>query len=473
MEKSFRNWMLLFGAITAVSLVVFRMAQVETVVCAAILGVVFVLAIKRLEYGVLALIAEVFTSGNGRLLEVHAGAALVSLRMGLFVVVMLAWCIDVVRKRRAHVLLQERSIQAILLMLGVIVWGFVNGMLVRGLPVGKVIADGNGWLYFAMLLPIVDLMLRQERAQWLQRVRYLVHAGVVFICGKAWIIFLLTAGTGSTVATYLYHFVRQTSGGQIAPASYGMWRIYEWPQLLLIPALLYLVHQWIQENRPRAHHEYGMLFLLVATVVLTLFRSFWVGAIIGLGCVVLVHVGDRWRAAVRVSGMLLGMTLLSVLLIMGVGSGLAKLTGGTPTIQKEVFSASEPGVQNRIAQFRPLIERIREAPVLGSGFGTTVTYESTDLRAQGQFTTAALELGWLDMMMEVGVFGVAFYLACLWILVRRTQGWVFSAVVSLMSIHALSPFLNHPVGITLFAIIFVYSSDEINDSAVDTLPEKL
>ncbi|MEK7648202.1 MAG: O-antigen ligase family protein [Patescibacteria group bacterium] len=464
MDNTFRNWLLGLSAITLVSLVVFRTAQVETVLCGLLVVAVFVLALRRLEYGVLALIAEIFTSGNGHLLELHAGGAVISLRMGLFGVVMLAWIIDVVRKRRVAALMRERTVRAILAMLAVIMWGLVNGAWIEHLPIARVLADGNNWLYFAAVLPVFDLATRAHRAQWFSQVSSLVRAGVVFLCAKAWLIFVLTAGAGSAVATYLYHFVRQTSGGQIAPASYGMWRIYEWPQLILLPVLVYLVAQLIVQVRERAVQKWTVVALLivVSTVVLTLFRSFWLGAIAGLGCMALWYVRKQFGVVVKTKMIVVGLVIASTLLIMGVGTTLAWLHSGTPSIQKEIFTTGEPGVQNRVAQAGPMWTQIKSAPILGSGFGTAITYESTDLREQGQFTTAALELGWLDMWMEVGMVGVLVFVGFLVFIFRGAQPWVVCSVIALVVVHLVSPFLNHPVGIAILGILFVYSAVDKN-----------
>lgn len=459
MNTSFRNWLLILTGITAVSLVVFRMAQVETVVCSLIVVAVFALALWRLEYGVLALLAEIMTSGNGHLLEIHAGAAVISLRMGLFGVVMLAWVIDIVRKQRVAALMRERAVHAILAMLVVILWGLVNGVWIEHLPLASVLADGNNWLYFAALLPVFDLATRAHRAQWFSQVSSLVRAGVVFLCAKAWLIFVLTAGVGSAVATYLYHFVRQTSGGQIAPASYGMWRIYEWPQLILLPALVYLVAKLLVQVRVRAAQKWTVVALLVvvSTLVLTLFRSFWLGAIAGLGCMALWYVRKQFGVVVKTKMIVVGLVIASTLFIMGVGTTLAWLHSGTPSIQKEIFTTGEPGVQNRVAQAGPMWMQIKSAPILGSGFGTAITYESTDLREQGRFTTAALELGWFDMWMEVGMVGVLVFIGFLVFIFRGAQLWVVCSVIALVVVHLVSPFLNHPVGIAILALIFVYS----------------
>lgn len=458
MNKLFRNWLLALSAITAVSLVVFRMNTVESVVTALVVLAVLLVSLRRVHYGLLMLVAEIFTSGNGHLLEWHGSSFTVSLRMGIFVAVMVAWLVDVLRTRRMFVLLRESRVQAVLVMLVMIGWGFVNGMWVHGLPMSEVFADGNNWVYFFVLLPSVDLMLRADRAQWSGQWTGLIQAGVVFLCAKMWLIFVLTAGAGSAVATYLYHFVRQTSGGQIAPASYGMWRIYEWPELLLLPVLVYLVAQVLVQAREHAVRRRTVITLgvVVATIVLTLFRSFWLGAIVGLGCLALWYVRTQFTAVAKTKGIVVALVVLSTLVIMGIGSTLAWIHGGAPSIQKEIFTAGEPGVQNRVAQAGPMWKQITSAPVLGSGFGTAITYESTDLRVQGQLRTAALELGWLDMWMEMGIVGVLVFLACLVIVFRGAEPWAICAMISLCTVHLVSPFLNHPVG---FAAVLLLLCD--------------
>ena len=214
-----------------------------------------------------------------------------------------------------------------------------------------------------------------------------------------------------------------------------------------------------------------MLAAIVFALVLTLFRSFWVGVLVGVGVWFIVAVYKE-KKIIQVIQTLTALVVSAVLVTGFVGfagQGLAKIAGARPEIQKELFSAGEPGVQNRINQFMPLAIQIKQNPVLGSGFGTQITYDSIDPRTRGQVTTSALELGWLDMAMEIGVLGVLLFLMiCGYSVVLLWGGGmnvlvIFSVLASLLTTHTFSPFLNHPLGLGLILLLFVYAIQHSNN----------
>jgi O-antigen ligase len=115
---------------------------------------------------------------------------------------------------------------------------------------------------------------------------------------------------------------------------------------------------------------------------------------------------------------------------------------------------------------------VGRAPIEGSGFGATITYQSRDPRivqaTGGEYTTYAFEWGWLDLWYKLGLLGLVLVLAILfrlgygfWRL--RPQDWqtwaIIIGLVSLATVHFFTPYLNHPLGfgilIALEAGLFV------------------
>ncbi|MBL7047698.1 MAG: hypothetical protein ISR95_08755, partial [Candidatus Marinimicrobia bacterium] len=141
---------------------------------------------------------------------------------------------------------------------------------------------------------------------------------------------------------------------------------------------------------------------------------------------------------------------------------------------------------SRFKLLGPLSEKIRENPVLGSGFGTSITYETSDPRAlennpDGLYTTYSFEWGYLDTWIEMGIFGLVAYLSLLLTLFR--YGWklykkyiqhalesslilgLLAGLVVLSAIHITTPYLNHPLGIgylLLTTAIFVSLKKDIS-----------
>ena len=72
----------------------------------------------------------------------------------------------------------------------------------------------------------------------------------------------------------------------------------------------------------------------------------------------------------------------------------------------------------------------------------------------GQYTTYNFELAWLDFFLKTGIFGVVAYLWFLWVILR--QIWpnfgLFAPVLALIAIHGFTPYLNHPLGISLLLL---------------------
>ena len=123
----------------------------------------------------------------------------------------------------------------------------------------------------------------------------------------------------------------------------------------------------------------------------------------------------------------------------------------------------------------PLLNKIKLHPILGSGWGTLVTYESFDPRIvtaknpKGEYTTFAFELGYLDLLLKFGLAGVLsfLYLICqLLIKIKKTaintanefdKYFLLGLLLGLVALtitHAFSPYLNHPLGIGYIIVLY-------------------
>jgi O-antigen ligase len=220
-----------------------------------------------------------------------------------------------------------------------------------------------------------------------------------------------------------------------------------------------------------------LLSIAFATILLSLSRSFFIGFAAGLILFLILN-GKKLRRAIIWIGTSAVAGLLLVLLIAYfpfprsiIGGSFFSLFGN------RVSDLSEAAVRSRWDLLPPLWQKIAARPIEGSGFGTTVTYKSSDPRAlelnpTGLFTTYAFEWGYLDMWLKLGLTGLVAYLVLLWTIFHR--GWLIvrssefgvrsqhttlssqlptilgllTGLVALAVVHFFTPYLNHPLGIT-------------------------
>jgi O-antigen ligase len=226
----------------------------------------------------------------------------------------------------------------------------------------------------------------------------------------------------------------------------------------------------------------GACAILIATVFLSLSRSFWLAGIVGaLVCVALVLFRARIPARTFFAGVGRGVfaKLAAALLLLivlffpyphyrsGTFGGFASLFSSRTT------DTADAAIDSRWKLLGPMREMISRAPILGYGFGQKVTFTTDDprIRAQrpdGHYETFSLEWGWLELWLKMGLLGPLAFLFLFFRLAkgffRETDGpqrWLavgfLSALAMLAATHVFSPYLNHPIGLgfLLFAVAFL------------------
>jgi hypothetical protein len=230
----------------------------------------------------------------------------------------------------------------------------------------------------------------------------------------------------------------------------------------LFVILTFFVWRALERTKKTPAWLWLLLLLSSAEILISLSRSFWIGLaaglLVALACV-LRRVG--WPQALRGAGA----TMIGGIL----GLGLMAFAMFAPVPPREPGSfwglflgraeTSEDAATSRWELARILWKKIGESPVVGHGFGATVTYQSADPRVVeatgGIHTTYAFEWGWLDFWVKFGILGIPIML---WLLVdlgrrvwRSSQPeWIRTSVVSglvtLGVVHIFTPYLNHPLG---------------------------
>lgn len=355
----------------------------------------------------------------------------------------------------------------------VILCGLIWG-LIQGNNFGDVFLDFNNWLYFLLVLPIFSLAKQEE---FRQNILSVLVACVAWLGIKSLILLYIFSHSFEWALPELYKWVRDTRVGEITPAGAGFYRVFIQSQIFSL--LFFFVLLW-QDYKNK---NYVLQIICLSTILLSFSRSYWLGLVFGLGMffLTLIFLKKRFLDILKLFGKIVLVAIVSLAIVYLIttlppGGGRIDLAGlfGKRATEMEAASSS------RMAQLEPLTKEIIKHPVIGSGFGTTVTYLSDDPRivpetagGSGEFTTYAFEWGYLDMILKFGLVGLIIYMILIFNILKglliskknslfpvpgsRLNLGFSSALVALLVVNIFSPYLNHPLGIGFIILASIFS----------------
>lgn len=461
-----------------VSYVGYSIRPIGLVVFVLLLLLTLVLSLRRLEYGLIIVCTELFIGGKGYLYSADLGSLTLSIRLGLFVILMTVWALRYRLKVQFPTSMNAWTIRLLSIFSCVVLWGIVNGVI-RGHGLSNVFFDANAYFFFALLVVLVRPQL--DRA-FLLRMLLASLAAVAVVLGvkSLFSLGIFAHWNIDHLATY-YRWIRNTGVGEIAYINGSSYRVFFQSQVYGMLAFITLA-VFTVPNSPTARTHRWLLLPMVfgmAAVLVSLSRSFWLGGALAL-CIGLSLGGFRLRWNIRqwlqvlTSLAALGMisfTLMSWSLNFPRPFPPSRGTT-TASIIGERFShfGGEAAASSRLQMLGPLTEAILDRPLFGSGFAQTVTYQSNDPRqtslpSKGLYTTDAFEWGYLDIALKIGILGLAAYLALISTVLRTLwrSGNImalgfFTGITALLGVHLTTPYLNHPLGIGFLLITLMASS---------------
>ena len=446
------------AAVELLSLAAFYQPVIGTVVCLLLIAAALIASLRRLEYGLYFILAELFIGSQGHLLEAQFGGTNVSLRIGLFIAVLAAWLWH--RLKAKNVTVPRSPLWYCYLGLGT----FISIGLLQGLAAndfGSVFFDFNAWMYFGLTIAFFDA----AGPKFLERTIQILLAATAWVAAKTVVVLLLFSHNLTAIGGPLYQWLRDTRTGEVTLVSGTIFRIFFQSQLyvligyFIVAALL--IHGWQQLPKRNRWLGIGYLYLVGVALVVSQSRSFWVGAAAAAVTLLVLLV---WRLKLSLQktaqiGLLFGVSAASALLTVQLitGNVFSNIVGNRfKDLPREAAGMS------RLNQLQPLTKNIAARPLLGYGFGKTLTYQSRDPRVlethpDGRYTTYAFEWGYLDIALKIGVLGLGAYLVLVgYVVFKLIQNLKFktsaslgllAGLVALVITNVFSPYLNHPLGI--------------------------
>ena len=512
------TWMLAIAGVViyGLSFVGYIIPFINLILFFVVIIVAINLTWRKLEFGVLLVIFELILGAKGYLFSVAIGDSFVlSLRLALFLIVMVAWLIYVIRKRRLAIANSPYFYPFVALLVAVLA-GIGIGYF-TGNPLAAIFFDFNGYLYFALVLPLFEVARNKDFGK---RLLAVFLGGVLalsflslflfadFYITKQWARPSLTDSIATESASaeeaaagkfafggiknrlydesgkpVEYRWQKDIGLGTISYVSGRFFRVFSSGQIWVLFGFLfaaYLVLRRWQKDRNTLYLAI-LAVLALATLFVSFSRSLWIGAAGGL--IFMLFFLPRKRALV--------ITAAVIVLILALVAGSYFLAPQIyQTLSERVTSifnpADELASQNRLNLLEPILVKMKNRPLAGHGFGTPVVYESVVPEKQGFIKVFAYEWGYLDQFVKFGLLGLAIYV---WLLVKiflvtkqviksdpeqKERNWILIGLiiglVGMLVTHLTSPYLNHPLGIGFLLLVaaITYRYVKTNDKNIAT-----
>jgi GT2 family glycosyltransferase/O-antigen ligase len=453
----------------------------------AVIGIA-VLSFFKLEYGVMAVVAELIIGSKGYLLSLSVGTSSINIRYALFSIVCSAWFFHKKNGKRQGFL--PRYIAIPFIILGLVVFGGMIHGYINGYSRSAIFHDVNAWPFFLILIPFFAGLVNREA---ITRLFSVAGAALTVHIFKVLALFYIMghSGFGAGFIEMAYKWARATGIAEITPFGFNIFRIFFQSQIYVVVALCVLLAyagvffmrrsgeriKNIMKDFFKICRKEIFLFIGVSAVILVSFsRSFWLGACSAALAWFAVMLFQKYRlkVIVLVSVLVVAGSILSGVFLFAFSRFPIPLTKGggfdfNSILQRTGNVSEEAAAASRWNSLPVLLDAIKKRPFFGYGFGKELTYISQDPRIlesnpTGVYTTYAFEWGYLDILVKIGVLGV---LAYLFLLTRiLAQGWriirssplafgVWLGLIAVMVTHGFSPYLNHPLGIGYVALVGV------------------
>ncbi len=406
-------------------------------------------------------LGELTVGGKGYLWFLTIGPERVSFRIGLFGLVMLLSFWHWWRSRPRPQIPLGRPV--ILLLAWVAIMAAVGWF--KGYGLSGTWLDANGWLFVSIIFAWT--VLWPKRTDWRDWVLAVVLAGVTYLGIKTWLMAVLFSHQPEQI-NQIYRWIRNSGVGEITLIRDSAYRIFFQSHVYSLFGLLITLAGFVWRRAPR-WWMWPMLAGALGTYI-SWSRRFWVGLAAGLLVLVIISLGRlgwrqqvRWLILVPLAG---SVWLLATWAYHWPYVFPSPGTSGQNIVMARLTAKQSTQASNaRLNQLEPLRQAILQSPLIGHGFGTTLTYYSTDPRVRGWRTTAAFELGYLDFLLKAGVVGLGLLA---WLTVRlmklvwrSSTPWLWiGGLTALYVLHLTTPYLNHPLGLGWVALAAVYAAGD-------------
>ncbi|MFH1254863.1 MAG: O-antigen ligase family protein [bacterium] len=431
----------------------------------AIAAIVFILSLRKLEYGLFALLAELIIGSFGYLFYFENNGFKISIRITLWLIIMSVWLANEITKfiktKKFEIYFFRSSYLFYFLFLFIfIIFGAINGFA-RGNLFNDIFFDFNNWLYFPLIFPIFSVFQNDDN---LKTAKQIFLVSIIWLSVKTIILAYIFSHNFIFFIPDIYLWIRQSGVGEITQVVPGFSRIFMQSHIFVLIGFFALLFYLPK----RSQNSYApILALPLSAIIISFSRSFWIGLAVG-GFFFLMAIIFKLKIKLKKFIALNSIALSAAVLSLALAFFIVKFPFPAPAgnfdatnllSQRASQISSEAGVSSRWRLLPQLWKEIKKSPISGQGFGATVTYQSYDPRilktnSQGEYTTYAFEWGWLDIWLKLGILGLTAYIILFIKLIfdglkinSRLSLSLTAGLIIIFFVSIFSPYANHPLGI--------------------------
>ncbi|MBI5222269.1 MAG: O-antigen ligase family protein [Candidatus Magasanikbacteria bacterium] len=425
----------LFFVIRIASLLLVGHEFYQGILVFLLLLVMAILYFKNPEWAWRMLLTEIFLGGSGHYFEL-AGLSIRTLFIATFLFLWFAHHFG--QKMLPQRLKIQTDLNCILLVLfTTLIFATVNGFLNKN-GISNVIQDLMPFGFLLLLFPSLH-SFSDEKTQ-----HYLVRLIAVFIIGTALFTFLtFVLFSTQTLLIHLdfYKWFRDVNVGKITDMGTGFFRIVEPSHLFIVPIILLIASL---RMRAEKHNKmwWTMLILSILILVMNLSRGYFLALAIGLLALKYKHTWKKWFLESMAVFLLTIGIFTSVHLFASNGTSPGWELFGL-RLKSFVSPEIEVSTDTRMMILPQIWEKIKQAPILGSGLGEKITFMNT--ATYETITTPHFDWGYLEMWTELGIIGALAVIAL----------YVFTAILLIKKIKKASDWRDFDVGLLAGIIAFL------------------
>ncbi len=441
---------------------------------------ILLVAWKRLDLALWVVLAELIIGSKGYLFSANIFGLTVSIRLALFLAVISVWFLKHGLKRRINYK-KSNTFGFYILFILILIWGVAGGYLNNN-SLGNIFFDANGFLYFGLIFIFYEVIKNRQRITSALEVLF---ASIIGIGINTMVLLYLFAGQYSFLPE-IYRWARDTRMNEITLIAQNFYRVFSQSHIYSLFGLIISLTIITLIGKKRINKNYRIIvfiFLLASlSTLISYSRSFWLSLAIVFCLMLFVFVKYYNFGVSRIfkyAGMIFSIAILElgfIYVYINIPNWIKpgrETTALSSIVEERLTNTSEASMQSRWNLLDPLGRKIIHSPVLGTGFGSEITYLSEDPRnlENKYYTTYMTEWGYLDLMMKVGLVGLIIFILFLWKIaqngLRAFRNNIYDDKViilafllcfsALLVTHITTPYLNHPLGIgfiMLTSVIF-------------------
>lgn len=453
-----QSWLLLllFFIVRILSFLLTDHLVIQAFIVFALIMILGIVYFKSQEHAWMLILTEIFLGGSGHMFEFFG----LSIRTILITTFISLWVFFTLAnsKYRNQLHLPHRLFMLFVPLFILVHISAIIG-LIHGHDFAYVIQDLIPFAFLFLLLPSYHLF-KSEKMQ-----HYFVRLLLVFLIGSA--VFALTTfilySTGiAEIHEPFYKWFRDVAAGKITMVTPHFYRIVLPEHLVIAPAALVILSLLTRDEK---HHPMWrvLLFLGMLILALNLSRSYMLGFVVGMFVLLYTHKFKEWIKEVA-------WTIL-VFLIIFTGINFISSSGqhlGLDMLGVRVGSLVNPETETssltRTQLVEPILQSIRQHPIIGNGLGATITY--IDPQTFTPIKTNQFDWGYLELLSELGPLGLLYFMTVVGFILfefikkisftpdyHDLKVGLLGGLIALMVINLTSPALFHVFGV--FYLVFV------------------